>query len=353
MGQSVVIILGDQRSSKMRLFVTSLLSSCLILSVSGFHHLMPISGMASYYGGGPSARMTPSHPLASLFGLGHHYPPARSQIMPGYDLYNRMMSGGQHDVTTPSATANPLSSMLRSELSSVRARADQILHQTRAQSAVMAEQYLANLDQDEQCFHRSYCEASIKEAAEGTARAAKEAIKVMEAILANSPASTELPSVQQLVAAYNVGSMTKNAQLCRWLFPCSSAAKAVNSEASEVTSRRMSEEDDEAEARFVTCKHISRLCPGVSLSCGLCAVFGPDSCSIVCPVGAIYCGTSGYACALESAKKNKKEEDKKPEAEEEAVEENATDDEVTTEEAEARTTERSANEEVDYNEDED
>ena len=49
--------------------------------------------------------------------------------------------------------------------------------QTRAQSAVMAEQYLANLDQDEQCFHRSYCEASIKEAAEGTARAAKEAIK--------------------------------------------------------------------------------------------------------------------------------------------------------------------------------
>ena len=94
--------------------------------------------------------------------------------------------------------------------------------------------------------------------------------RVMEAILANSPASTELPSVQQLVAAYNVGSMTKNAQLCRWLFPCSSATKAVT----EVTSRKVSEEDVEAEARFVTCKHISRLCPGVSLSCGLCAVFG-------------------------------------------------------------------------------
>ena len=94
--------------------------------------------------------------------------------------------------------------------------------------------------------------------------------RVMEAILANSPASTELPSVQQLVAAYNVGSMTKNAQLCRWLFPCSSANKAVT----EVTSRKVSEEDVEAEARFVTCKHISRLCPGVSLSCGLCAVFG-------------------------------------------------------------------------------
>ena len=80
--------------------------------------------------------------------------------------------------------------------------------------------------------------------------------------------------------------------------------------------------------------------------------FSPDSCSVVCPVGAIYCGTSGYACALEAAKK-KKEADKKPEAEdEEAVEEDATDDEVTTEEAEARTTERSTSEEVDYSEDE-
>ena len=80
--------------------------------------------------------------------------------------------------------------------------------------------------------------------------------------------------------------------------------------------------------------------------------FSPDSCSVVCPVGAIYCGTSGYACALEAAKK-KKDAEKKPEAEEEeAVEEDAADDEVTTEEAEARTTERSASEEVDYSEDE-
>ena len=81
--------------------------------------------------------------------------------------------------------------------------------------------------------------------------------------------------------------------------------------------------------------------------------FSPDSCSVVCPVGAIYCGTSGYACALEAAKKKKEDAEKKPEAEEEeAVEEDAADDEVTTEEAEARTTERSASEEVDYSEDE-
>ena len=85
--------------------------------------------------------------------------------------------------------------------------------------------------------------------------------RVMEAILSAAGASgqrIELPSVQQLVAAYNVGSVTKNAQLCQWLFPCA----AANQE--EATTG--------IEARFVTCKHISRLCPGVSLSCGLCAI---------------------------------------------------------------------------------
>ena len=53
---------------------------------------------------------------------------------------------------------------------------DQILRQTRAQSALMAEQYLANLKEDTKCFHRSYCLASIKEEAD-TAKAAREAIK--------------------------------------------------------------------------------------------------------------------------------------------------------------------------------
>ena len=75
---------------------------------------------------------------------------------------------------------------------------------------------------------------------------------------AASGEDVELPSVQQLVAAYNVGSVTKNAQLCQWLFPCA-------------TSNR-EEKTVGIEARFVTCKHISRLCPGVSLSCGLCAI---------------------------------------------------------------------------------
>ena len=68
--------------------------------------------------------------------------------------------------------------MLRMEMgigSSMRNR-DHILKQTRTQSALMAEQYLANFKEDEQCFHRSYCQASITEE-HNTGKAAKEAIK--------------------------------------------------------------------------------------------------------------------------------------------------------------------------------
>ena len=59
--------------------------------------------------------------------------------------------------------------------SSMRHR-DHILKQTRTQSALMAEQYLANIKQDEQCFHLSYCQASVTEQ-HTTGKAAKEAIK--------------------------------------------------------------------------------------------------------------------------------------------------------------------------------
>ena len=32
----------------------------------------------------------------------------------------------------------------------------------------------------------------------------------------------------------------------------------------------------------------------------MCAILSPESCGAVCPVAAIYCGTSGYACYIKS-----------------------------------------------------
>lgn len=169
-------------------------------------------------------------------------------------------------------------------------RQEIIMKQARTQSAVMAEQYLSNMKENEGCFHRSYCTAPIEKNPH-TAKAAEEAIRVMDTMLVMvREDQAQLPHVQQLVAAYNVGKMTENPKLCRWLFPCSQE----DHEARTTTAANK-------EPRFVTCKQTSKLCPGVSLSCGLCAIISPESCSVVCPVGAIYCGTAGYACAIEAA----------------------------------------------------
>ena len=63
---------------------------------------------------------------------------------------------------------------------------------------------------------------------------------------------------------------------CRWLFTCT-------------------EQKDKVESR-ITCPQTSKLCPGYSITCALCGMFLPGTCSVVCPVIGIYCGTSGYAC---------------------------------------------------------
>ena len=50
------------------------------------------------------------------------------------------------------------------------------MKQARTQSALMAEQYLSNLNGKEGCFHQSFCEAAHGHDAR-TARAAQEAIR--------------------------------------------------------------------------------------------------------------------------------------------------------------------------------
>ena len=86
--------------------------------------------------------------------------------------------------------------------SSMRHR-DHILKQTRTQSALMAEQYLANIKQDEQCFHLSYCQASVTEQ-HTTGKAAKEAIKYVFLLLHSQhhKSSDVLPLSHSFVTLY-------------------------------------------------------------------------------------------------------------------------------------------------------
>ena len=47
----------------------------------------------------------------------------------------------------------------------------------------------------------------------------------------------------------------------------------------------------------------------MSIACGLCAIISPESCVTVCPVAAIFCGSSGYACTIKGAFNDNSEED--------------------------------------------
>merc|ERR1712029_1328770 len=95
-------------------------------------------------------------------------------------------------------------------------------------------------------------------------------------------------NVQKLVAAYNVGTSTKNVTLCQWLFPCQE--------------KMVEEEEVEGVQTRVKCTQMSKLCPGFSISCAMCGMLMPQACSKVCPFAGLYCGVSGYACKLNKKK---------------------------------------------------
>lgn len=82
-------------------------------------------------------------------------------------------------------------------------------------------------------------------------------------------------NVQKLVAAYNVGTSTKNVTLCQWLFPCEK--KILDEEEVDVQTR-------------VKCKPMSQYCPAFSISCAMCGMFMPQACVGVCPMAGLYCG---------------------------------------------------------------
>jgi hypothetical protein len=45
-----------------------------------------------------------------------------------------------------------------------------------------------------------------------------------------------------------------------------------------------------------TCSSAGALCPGVSVSCAVCAIFLPSGCGPTCTVGALFCGTTLLQC---------------------------------------------------------
>jgi len=191
-----------------------------------------------------------------------------------------------------------------------------VVRNAQTQSVIMAEQYLSNFgsNKDQRCTQRSFCDlATSGDLRSETSIAAAEAIRMMEKMLnvAGKESSRyqtrqKYPHISQLIASYTVGKSTKDRRLCTSLFPCNDG------------------HIQDAEARQFSCKQIGKICPGVSLSCGLCAVLSPESCGAVCPVAAIFCGTSGYACTIKAKEEaNEQESNEEGDIEAEAAEEGA------------------------------
>merc|ERR1712223_18733 len=126
----------------------------------------------------------------------------------------------------------------------------EVKRHSRSMNLQMAEKYLEQFDTA--CIQRNFCSLG--------------ATTETELETQKHPDEKEFALMQSLVAAYEVGLQGKSESLCQKLFPCQP---------------KVQEEEKEPENRL-TCPHLAHLCPGYSIGCGLCAIFMPPTCALVC-----------------------------------------------------------------------
>jgi len=98
-----------------------------------------------------------------------------------------------------------------------------------------------------------------------------------------------MPNMQKIKAAFELGQRTRRVNLCSEVFEC------ANSEADIPIPNPNSR-------KTVDCGGLGKVCPGLSIGCSLCGLFIPGLCGAVCPFAGIFCGSSGYLCAIASGK---------------------------------------------------
>jgi len=181
-------------------------------------------------------------------------------------------------------------SELDSDEDALKADIEALMTQAKFEAVVIAERNFAR--QMDSCFENTFCElaaaktATVSEGndldvdASKTGTAVEYTIEMLRAMLDEIGPSShhQFPSVRRIVAAYTVGAGVAegaSGDICQWLFPCIQS---------------------ETEGRS-PCSVTSKICPGIAIGCGLCAIMQIDSCPFICPISAVYCGSSGYVCA--------------------------------------------------------
>jgi len=163
----------------------------------------------------------------------------------------------------------------------------------------------------------------------------------------------QLPNMRQILASNAVGRSGGDLSLCESLFPeCRISVTDLVNEALEVAQQVTdaainppttgiiasllqppTEDSEDTSARRrkgrSLCDGAGSLCPGIVIGCSLCGMFSPGVCDDTCIVAGLYCGTTGYACAMGTSDDVS---DENEEADNNENEEASSDDEVTTQE---------------------
>ena len=124
--------------------------------------------------------------------------------------------------------------------------------------------------------------------------------RIFESMLKDVPLKDQesFPNVRRLVGAFSVGLKAGNSttdNICQILFPCYTPAAIWG----KVQGRN-------------TCQATANFCPGLAVSCGFCGIISTFSCPVVCPISAVYCGASGFACAVKAEEPEETEEPEEP-----------------------------------------
>jgi len=158
----------------------------------------------------------------------------------------------------------------------------EMIRQWQAQSALVAELSLQGKVSD--CLLRSYCLVGAHGDAVGQmAKGIADSYSVFNEVIENVEESDNLVNIQKLKSSYELGTTTRNADLCANVFRCGLDENL---------------ELPQGRKNLPKCENVGAVCPGASIGCALCGMFLPGACGTLCPMAGIFCGASGYLCLL-------------------------------------------------------
>merc|ERR1739838_288477 len=132
------------------------------------------------------------------------------------------------------------------------------------QSAIVADSALTQTMN--RCMLNHFCAVGVNEldgevSDRSIASALLETYNVINTVIESDSVSSELPNMRKIKSAFELG-------------------QASRSE--------------------VDCSDLAQVCPGLAIGCNLCGMFIPGLSAATCPMAGLFCGGSGYLCAIAS-----------------------------------------------------